>query len=104
MDCDDEYDSLAEVVVDAPAQFYCSHKGSKIIIQQDNRCSLTRHVGAAAAHGNADVRRFERRRIVDAVAGHRDDLSPVLQEIDNPKLLVRSNPRKNIYRREALPK
>ena len=36
---------------------------------------LAGHVGAAAAHGDADVGGLERRGVVDAVAGHGDDLA-----------------------------
>ena len=36
---------------------------------------FARDIGAAAAHRDADMRRLQRGRIVDAVAGHRDDLA-----------------------------
>src|SRR5215813_15486199 len=44
------------------------------------------------------MRGLESRRIVDAVASHRHDLSVRLQSIHDSQLLLRHNPRKNIRR------
>ncbi len=38
-------------------------------------------------HGDADVRLLQRGRVVDAVAGHRDDLAARLQGVDDPQLV-----------------
>ena len=49
---------------------------------------LARDVGADPAHRDADVGALQRRRIVDAVAGHRDELAARLQRLDDPDLLL----------------
>ena len=46
----------------------------------------------AVAHGDADVGVLQRERVVDAVAGHRDDVAPRLQRADHRPLLVRRDP------------
>ena len=61
---------------------------SEIVVEQDDRRGLARDVGAAAAHGDADMGGLERRRIVDAVAGHGDDLAVGLQRLDDAQLLL----------------
>jgi hypothetical protein len=45
--------------------------------------AVHRHVGAGA-HGDADIGLGQRRRVVDAVAGHRDDAALGLQLLDQP--------------------
>ena len=47
----------------------------EVVVEQHERGGLARHVGAALAHGDADVGGLERRRVVHAVAGHRHDLA-----------------------------
>ena len=54
--------------------------------ERDGR-ALHRDVGARA-HRDADVGLRERRRVVDAVAGHRDDAALALQALDGRGLLV----------------
>ena len=68
---------------------------AEIVVEQHDRRRLARHVGAAAAHGDADVRRLERRRVVDAVAGHRDDLAVRLERVDDAQLLLGHDPREH---------
>ena len=65
----------AQVVEDAPAQADRRHDGGEVVVGHDQRRRLAGHVGAAPAHRHADVGRLERRRVVDAVAGHRHDLA-----------------------------
>ena len=71
------------------------HDRAEIVVEQHDRRRLARHVGAAAAHGNADMRRLERRRVVDAVAGHGDDFAVGLQRIDDAQLLFGHDPREH---------
>ncbi len=59
---------------------------------------LARHVGAALAHGDADVRHLQRRRVVDAVAGHGDELALVLQRLHDLDLLFRIDARVHPHR------
>ena len=46
----------------------------------------------ARAHRDADVGVLQRQRVVDAVAGHRDDVPARLQRLDHRPLLVRRHP------------
>ena len=48
-----------------------AHDAREIALEQGDPRALDRHVGAGA-HGNADIGRGQRRRVVDAVAGHGD--------------------------------
>ncbi len=52
--------------------------------------ALHRDVGAGA-HGDADIGRGERRRVVDAVAGHRDHPARVAQPLDDGAFPVRQH-------------
>ena len=47
--------------------------GGEVVVEQHEVRHLAAHVGAALAHGHADVRTLQRRRVVDAVAGHGHD-------------------------------
>ena len=49
---------------------------------------LTGEIGSAPTHGDAHVRCGERRRVVDAVAGDGDDLASVLEDPDEPQLVL----------------
>ena len=70
---------LADVVVD-PAPFgNGAHDGGEVVVRQDHIRRAFGDVRSALAHGAADVRAFERGRVVDAVAGHGDDLALRLQ-------------------------
>ena len=71
----DEAHGLAQIVVDAPAEADRLDDRTEVIVEQHDRRGFARHVRATAAHGDADMRRLERWRIVDAVAGHRHDLA-----------------------------
>ena len=88
----DKSHGLAQVVVDAPAQPHRCHDGAKVVVQQHQRRGLARHVGAPTAHRNADVRGLERRRVIDAVTGHRHDLAVGLQCLDDAQFLLGQHP------------
>ncbi len=62
--------------------------GRELIVGENDRGSLTRRLGSALPHRDADMGATERRRIVDAVARHNDDLS-VLDEAFDKRQLVR---------------
>jgi hypothetical protein len=50
---------------------------------------LAGYFGAAPAHGDADVGGVQGGAVVDAVAGHRDDLPAGAQRVDDGDLLLR---------------
>ena len=84
MDCEDISHGLAQIVIDPPPEANGRDDRRKIVVQQDQRSCLARDVSAAAAHGDADMRRFQRRRVIDAIAGHGNDLAIGFQRIDDP--------------------
>ena len=57
---------------------------------------LLGHVVAAHAHGDADIRLFQCRRIVDPVSGNRDDLSHFLEQRNNTELMLRGDAGKDV--------
>ena len=62
------------------------------IIRFDRRNNVTSH----AAHCNADVSRFQRRGIVDAVADHADRLLLFLGSADELQLILRQTARTHL--------
>ena len=59
----------------------------KIALDQSDARAFHRDVGAGA-HGNPDVRLRQRRRIVDAVPGHRHDRAAGLKLADDAMLVL----------------
>ena len=78
-----------------PRRIACDD-GGEVVVEQDEAGRLARHVGAAPAHGDADVRGLERGRVVDAVAGHRHDLAARLQRPHDPQLLLGHDAREDV--------
>ena len=70
---------------------------AEVVLEQHQRRGLARHVGAAPAHGDADVRGLERRRVVDAVAGHGDHLAGGAVGLHQPQLLLRAHAREHVH-------
>jgi hypothetical protein len=62
---EDKAHCLAQVVVDSAPEPNGFDDRAEIVVKQHDRGCLPRHVGPASTHGNANVRRFERRRIID---------------------------------------
>ena len=87
---------LVQVGGHASPEPYCGHDGSEVIVEQHEIRCFARHVGTAFAHGDADVRALQRRCVVDAIAGHGDDLAVGLQRVDDAKLLFRHHARKDV--------
>ena len=79
---------LAQIVVDAAAEPHGADDRAEIVVEQDDRRGLARDIGAAPAHGDADMGGLERRRVVDAVTGHGDDLAVRLERLDDAQLLL----------------
>ena len=50
----------------------------EVVVEQGHSGGFLADVGSGDAHRDADVGLLERRRIVDAVSGHRDDLTAIL--------------------------
>jgi hypothetical protein len=80
---------------DDPALTCCGHNRRESVVEQHNVSRFTRHLGAPPAHRDADVGLGQGRRVVDAVADHRDDLALALEKADQIELLLRVDPRKD---------
>ena len=74
----------------ASAQTPRAHDAAQIALDQRHVGALHRHVGAGA-HGDADVGLRQRRRVVDAVAGHGHDAPFLLQALHRLGLLLRQH-------------
>ena len=83
MDREREGDGLADVVVDAPAEANRGDDRRKVIVEQDQGRRFARHVRAASSHGDADVRGFQGRCVIDAIAGHGHDFPTGLEGHDD---------------------
>ena len=64
----------------------------EVVVGQHHRRRLARDLGAGRPHRHADVGTPERRRIVDPVACHRDDVTLPSQRVGDPQLGVRRAP------------
>ena len=78
---------LADVVVDAAAFLDRLDDAGEVVVGQHHVGGLLGDVGAGDAHGDADVGGLERGRVVDAVAGHGDDMALALQRADDAQLV-----------------
>ncbi len=65
------------------------HDRPEIVVEEDDGRDLARAAGAALAHRDADVGGLQRGHVVDAVAGHRDDLAGLLEAAHERQLLRR---------------
>ncbi len=89
----DEPDELPDVVEDDASLFDRRDDAREVVVLQHHVRRVLRHVGAGDAHGDADVRLLQRRRVVDAVAGHRHDVPARLQGLHDVQLLLGLHPR-----------
>ena len=87
MHCQNERHRLAEVIIDAPPQPDGGDDRAEVVVQQDDRCCLARHIGATPPHRHADIGGPERGRVIHPVAGHGNDRAAGLQRLDDPQFL-----------------
>ena len=87
-------DHLPDIVVDRAAFAHGGDDRGEIVVGQHQLGGLLGGLGALAAHRHADIGALQRRRIVDAVAGHRRHRAIRLQRLHQAQLvlgLVRAN-------------
>ncbi len=72
---EDVLDELADVVIDLAARLDRDDDRREVVVGEHHRRCLPSDVGPGAAHRHADVGRAQRRRVVDAIAGHRHHVS-----------------------------
>ena len=92
---EDVRDELADIVVHRAPFFHRRDDACEIIVGKDHRRRFLRHVSAGSAHGDANVRTLERRRIVHAVPGDCDDLAQIAERGDHAQLVLGRNTRKD---------
>ena len=83
-----ELDDLADVVVDATALFAGTDDGGEVVVGKHHVGNVLGDVGAGDAHTDADVGALDGRGVVDAVAGHGDDLVARLPGLDDARLVL----------------
>ena len=84
-----EAQELADVREDPAALADGADDRGEVVVGEDHVRRLLGDVGAGDAHRDADVRRLQRGRVVDAVAGHRDDPPVRLERVDDAQLVLR---------------
>ena len=87
-----EPDVAHQVVVQGTALFDGAHDRREVVVRQDHHRGLLGDLGPGDAHGHADVGHLERRRVVHAVARHRHDMALAAEDLDQPDLVLRSDP------------
>ena len=92
-----EVNELADVGIDDSSLFDRRNDAGEVVVRQDHVRRLLRDVGAGDPHRHTDVRPLERRRIVHAVSGHRDDMAPCLEGVDDLRFVRRGNTAADIH-------
>ena len=83
-----EADVLGQVVVELAALLHRAHDRGEVVVNEDHAPGVLGDL-RAAAHSDADVRGLDRRRVVDAVAGHRHHVALLLERVDEQHLVLR---------------
>ena len=84
-----ELNRLADIVVNPPAFLHCGNNGGKIVVRKHHISHIFRHIRTGNAHPDSDIRRFNRGRIVDAVARHRGDHAALFPCAHDAHLMLR---------------
>ena len=87
VDGEDVGHRLVEVVEDPAPLADAAGDRAEVVVGDDQVGGLSGDVGAASAHGDADVGGAQGGGVVDAVAGHADDLTVGVEGADELKLL-----------------
>ena len=86
-----EADVLEHVVVELAALGDGLHDRREVVVGEDHFCRVLGDLGAGP-HRDADVGRLDRRRVVDAVPGHRDHVTLLAQGLDHQDLVLGRHP------------
>ena len=84
-----ELDGLPDVVINPAALVHGGDDGGEVVVGQNHIGHIFRHVSTGDSHADADIGGFDGGRVVDAVAGHGDDLPAGLPGCDDPHLVLR---------------
>src|SRR5215475_2715655 len=102
MDREDVGHCFSKVVVNSPSETDSLYDRREVVIEEHQRSGLASHVGTASTHRDADMCRLERRCVVNAIAGHGDDIAIGFQRFNDLQLLFRQNSSKDTYGPNAL--
>lgn len=69
----------------------------EIIVYEDHVSCLFADIRPIFAHRDSDVCTFQSDAIVDTISGHTDNISSMLQSLDNRKLVLWSDAIKNAH-------
>ena len=89
-----EREVVGDLLVDRAAKAHRVHQGREVVVREDQLGGLLGDLGAGA-HGHADVGLLDGGGVVDGVAGHGDNLAPVLEALHQAQLVLRGNPAKD---------
>ena len=88
---------LPDVRVDGAALLDGGHDPREVVGEEHDVGDVAGDVGAAHAHGHADVGGAQRGRVVDPVAGHGDHLAVALQGPDDMVLVSRRHAGEHVH-------
>ena len=88
-------DHLADIVIDRATFLHGGDDRGEIVVEQHHLRCLLGGLRALAAHRDANIGLFQRRRVIDPVTGHRDDIAIGLQGAHDAELVLRTGARKN---------
>ena len=83
----------ADVLERRAAELDRGHDRGEVVVEQHQVGGLACHVAAVRAHGDPHVRLAQGRGVVDAVAGHGDDVARAREHAGDPQLVRRGDPR-----------
>ena len=86
-----ELDRFPYIVVYSSAFLDRRNDRCEIVVGKHHVRDIFRHVRARYAHSDSDIRVFDRRSVVDAVAGHRGHFSERAPCVDDAHLMLRLN-------------
>ena len=82
-----EQNRVADIAVDVSAVGNRLDDGREVVVLQNHGCRVLGNLGSRDTHCDADIRLFERGRVVDAVARHGDDAALSLPRLDDADLI-----------------
>jgi len=91
-----ERDRLTDVVVDPASLLHCPFDGGEVVVGQHDIGGLLGRLGALDAHRDPDICTRDGRRVVDTVAGHRDDFALRLECPHDAQLVLRRGARVDV--------
>ena len=92
---------LQQVVVEGAAVGDGTDDRGEVVVGEDHHRGLLGDLGAGDAHRHADVGGLQRRRVVHAVAGHRDHVALLLEQPDEANLVLGRHPGNDADARRA---